>query len=112
MPRPALARRRTVAAAVAAPLSALALAACVPNNQAAGDAIAVTSSADSCEVATTEVPSGTVVFDVTNAGDDVTEFYLLAPDGLRIISEIENIGPGITRQLVVQVGAGDYLTAC
>lgn len=113
MPRPALARPRTLVRIVpAAAVASLALAACVPNNQAEGDAIAVTSTADACEVATTEVPSGTIVFDVTNSGDDVTEFYLLAPDGLRIISEVENIGPGITRQLVVQVGAGDYITAC
>lgn len=113
MPRPALARPRTLVRIVpAAAVASLALAACVPNNQAEGDAIAVTSTADACEVATTEAPSGTIVFDVTNSGDDVTEFYLLAPDGLRIISEVENIGPGITRQLVVQVGAGDYITAC
>ncbi|MDN4482998.1 iron uptake system protein EfeO [Demequina lignilytica] len=109
MPRPALARLGAVAAI---PVSALALAACVPNAQADGDTIAVSSTADACDVATTEAPSGTIVFDVTNDGDDVTEFYLLAPDGLRIISEVENIGPGITRQLVVQVGPGDYLTAC
>ncbi|MDN4478958.1 iron uptake system protein EfeO [Demequina sp. SYSU T00039] len=109
MPRPALARLGAVAAI---PVSALALAACVPNTQADGDTIAVSSTADACDVAATEAPSGTIVFDVTNDGDDVTEFYLLAPDGLRIISEVENIGPGITRQLVVQVGPGDYLTAC
>ncbi|WP_062519829.1 iron uptake system protein EfeO [Demequina silvatica] len=105
MPRPAL-------AASGAVLAALALSACVPNATADDEAIAVDSSNDACDVATAEVPSGTVVFDVTNTGDDVTEFYLLASDGLRIISEVENIGPGITRQLVVQVPAGDYLTAC
>ncbi len=112
MPRPALPRPRIVATIAALPLSVLALAACVPNNQPADAAIAVTSSADACDVASTEAPSGTIVFDVTNSGDDVTEFYLLAPDGLRIISEVENIGPGITRQLVVQIAPGDYLTAC
>ncbi|WP_062387340.1 iron uptake system protein EfeO [Demequina iriomotensis] len=109
MPRPALARPL---AATGAALSALALTACVPNASADDEAIAVESTADECKVASTEVPSGTVVFDVTNSGDDVTEFYLLASDGLRIISEVENVGPGITRQLVVQVPAGDYLTQC
>ncbi|WP_062318063.1 iron uptake system protein EfeO [Demequina maris] len=109
MPRPALARPLAASGAV---LAALALSACVPNASADDATIAVDSSADACDVATTEVPSGTVVFDVTNTGDDVTEFYLLASDGLRIISEVENVGPGITRQLVVQVPAGDYLTAC
>ena len=95
-----------------AALGAVTLTACVPNASADDDTVAVTSTADECQVASTEVPSGTIVFDVTNDGDDVTEFYLLASDGLRIISEVENIGPGITRQLVVQVPAGDYLTAC
>ncbi|MDN4476596.1 iron uptake system protein EfeO [Demequina sp. SYSU T00192] len=109
MPRPALARPLAASGAV---LAALALSACVPNASADDETIAVDSSADACDVATTEAPSGTVVFDVTNSGDDVTEFYLLASDGLRIISEVENVGPGITRQLVVQVPAGDYITAC
>ena len=48
-----------------------------------------------------EADSGTVRFAVTNAGDDVTEFYLLGEDGLRVVSEVENVGPGLTRDLVV-----------
>jgi iron uptake system component EfeO len=63
-------------------------------------------------VARTDAPSGTVTFSVRNTGDAVTEFYLLAEDGLRVISEIENIGPGLTRDLVVRVRPGSYLTAC
>ena len=43
---------------------------------------------------------------------NVTEFYLLAEDGLRVISEIENVGPGLTRDLVVRVRPGSYVTAC
>ena len=45
-------------------------------------------------------------------GDDVTEFYLLGEDGLRVVSEVENVGPGLTRDLVVQVKPGTYYTAC
>ncbi len=74
--------------------------------------IAVQSSADACELDATDAPSGSLRFAVTNTGSDVTEFYLLAEDGLRIISEVENVGPGITKNLVVQVPAGDYITAC
>jgi iron uptake system component EfeO len=107
--------RLTSAAALAALV--LPLAACVDNGAAGADAtgpgaIAVDSTADACDVATAEAPSGTVTFTVTNSGDDVTEFYLLADDRLRVVSEVENIGPGITRDLVVQVPAGDYYTAC
>jgi iron uptake system component EfeO len=42
----------------------------------------------------------------------VTEFYLLADDCLRIVGEAENIGPGLGRDLVVQLDAGSYFTAC
>lgn len=90
----------------------LALSACVPNNSTAADAVAVSSTDDACIVATTQAPSGTVTFSVTNDGSQVTEFYVLADDGLRIISEVENIGPGLTRDLVVQIPAGQYFTAC
>ena len=34
-------------------------------------------------------------------GDQVTEFYLLGEDGLRIVAEVENVGPSITRALTV-----------
>ena len=50
--------------------------------------------------------AATSPFTVTNTGDEVTEFYLLAEDGLRIVGEVENIGPGLTRDLVVQAAPG------
>ena len=79
-----------------------------------GDArkISVTSTDDECKVSTAEVPSGTVTFDVTNKGSQVTEFYLLGEDGLRIVGEVENIGPQLSRQLVVNAPDGTYVTAC
>ena len=49
----------------------------------------------------TEAPAGTLTFSVTNTGSKVTEFYLSPTDGLRIVGEVENIGPGLTRDLVV-----------
>lgn len=76
------------------------------------DAIAVTSSDDACDVAASEAGSGVLRFNVTNTGSDVTEFYVLAADGLQVISEVENIGPGLSRELVVQVGPGEYTLAC
>ena len=57
-------------------------------------------------------PSGKLTFNVTNGGSEVTEFYLLGDDGLRIVGEVENIGPGISRDLVLTAPAGDYFTAC
>ena len=76
------------------------LSACTANTSAAGDAIAVNSGDDVCEVAASEAPSGTVQFTVKNTGSQVTEFYVLADDGLQILSEVENIGPGLARDLV------------
>ena len=90
----------------------LALAACVPNNAAATGTVDVSSTDTECVLSATSAPSGHVVFSVTNDGSDVTEFYVLGSDGLRIVSELENIGPGTTRDLVVTVPAGQYLTSC
>lgn len=91
---------------------ALSLTACVPNATTGDETISVSSTDDACVLTAATAPSGNVVFSVTNDGSAVTEFYLLADDGLRVISEVENIGPGLTRDLVVQVGPGDYFTAC
>ena len=111
-------RNTLVAALVALPL----LAACTQNADtgsagASGDAadpraLTVDSSADSCTLSATEAPAGTLTFDVTNSGDQVTEFYLLGDDGLRIVAEVENIGPSISRALTVNAPAGTYVTAC
>ena len=60
----------------------------------------------------TKAPSGNVVFKVKNTGNEVTEFYLYGEDGLRIVGEIENIGPGLSRDLVVRAPPGKYVTAC
>ncbi|WP_457185211.1 iron uptake system protein EfeO [Nocardioides sp. P5_E3] len=75
-------------------------------------ALTVDSSADSCTLSATEAPAGALTFDVTNSGDQVTEFYLLGDDGLRIVAEVENIGPSISRALTVNAPAGTYVTAC
>jgi iron uptake system component EfeO len=111
---------RPLALIAAGAAAALLVAGCTPNDPvAAADAssdgpakLTVRSTADACEVSAASAPSGNVVFSVTNAGDEVTEFYLLAEDGLRIVSEVENIGPGITRDLVVTAKPGSYVTAC
>ena len=96
----------------------LAVAGCTDNapaaTGAAGDArtLSVTSSDTACTLSAVTAPSGPLTFAVTNTGTAVTEFYLLAADGLRIIGEVENIGPGITRELVLSAPAGSYFSAC
>ncbi|WP_395640738.1 iron uptake system protein EfeO [Pseudolysinimonas sp.] len=90
------------------------LAGCVPNAPAGADAtvIAVDSTADDCVLDTATVASGTVTFTVTNSGDRITEFYLLGEDGLSIVSEVENIAPGSSRDLTVLAQPGSYFTEC
>jgi iron uptake system component EfeO len=91
----------------------LLLAGCVSHAPSEASApLTVSSSADDCLLSAKTAPSGTISFAVTNDGPQVTEFYLLAADGLRVVSELENIGPGLTRTLVVQVPAGDYTAVC
>ena len=104
--------RTTVSAAVLSTVSAMALAACVPNSSSGTEAIAVSATDSECKVATTSAPSGAVTFKVTNGGKDVTEFEIVANDKLRIISEVENLGPGITRDLVVSLPEGSYFAVC
>ncbi|MFW0170600.1 iron uptake system protein EfeO [Rothia sp. P5766] len=76
------------------------------------EAVKVSSTETECKLSSTEVKAGKNTFSVTNDGKEVTEFYILADDGLRIISEIENIGPGITRDLTVELAEGQYKTSC
>jgi iron uptake system component EfeO len=109
-------RRTRLAALLGTGVAAtLALSGCVPNDvapEAGSAALVVDSTATDCAVSESTAPSGNVVFTVKNSGDQVTEFYLLADDGLRIVGEVENIGPGIERDLVVQARPGDYYTVC
>ncbi len=74
--------------------------------------LSVSSTDTECKVSANTAPSGTLTFAVTNAGAQVTEFYLLGSDGLRIVAEVENIGPGLTRELVLSAPAGSYFTVC
>jgi iron uptake system component EfeO len=83
-----------------------------PEEAKGGGAIAVDARDDACEVARTKADAGTLTFEVTNNGSRVTEFYLYAA-GDRIMGEVENVTPGLTRRLIVEVPeAGRYQTAC
>jgi iron uptake system component EfeO len=105
--------RRLIPALAVAGIGALVLSGCVAKSDAASsDALTVSSTASGCEVSGDAATSGTLTFDVSNDGDEVTEFYLLADDGLRIVGEVENIAPGASRTLTVVAQPGDYFTLC
>ncbi|WP_237195276.1 iron uptake system protein EfeO [Rothia nasimurium] len=93
---------------------ALTLTACVDKQaqQADGNTITVSSTTSDCLVSTNSTTSGTAQFSITNDGEKTTEFYLLGSDGLRIVSEKENIAPGQTADLTVSLQPGEYYTAC
>lgn len=74
--------------------------------------ISVTSSDDACTVEPATAAAGKVSFEIRNTGSQVTEFYLYRENGTSIVGEIENIGPGLSRDLIVTLGGGSYVTAC
>ncbi|WP_181783177.1 iron uptake system protein EfeO [Pseudonocardia pini] len=81
-------------------------------NGGGGGPIAVTASDTACQVSATEAPAGNISFTIKNSGTKVTEFYLYGT-GDRIMGEVENIGPGLSRDLIVEVpDGGAYTTAC
>jgi iron uptake system component EfeO len=119
-----MSRRSRAGIATAVLASAAALAGCTstapapPASGGAGGApadagpISVRAADDACEVGASEAAAGTITFSINNAGSKVTEFYLY-DTGDRIMGEVENIGPGLTRQLIVEVpDGGSYTTAC
>jgi len=105
--------RRSLSVLVAVGAAALVLSGCVAKSDAAtNDALVVTSTDSACDVSASSATSGTLAFEVNNDGAEVTEFYLLAEDGLRIVGEVENIAPGASRTLTVVAQPGEYFTVC
>ena len=77
----------------------------------AADTIPVAATDDACDVEASELEAGTHEFEVTNSGSKITEFYVYA-EGDRVMAEVENIAPGLSRPLLVELPAGEYETAC
>ena len=110
-----------ITSALAGAVALLALAACttsggasgaVSSSAGAGGPIAVQATDSQCTVATTTAPAGTITFQVQNTGSKVTEFYVYGA-GDRIVGEVENIAPGLTRELKVEMTEpGTFTTAC
>lgn len=104
---------RRLRLAVAAPLVlAVSLLGACSSEDKADTAIAVAADATTCGLGTTSVAGGTIGFDVTNDDDAVTEVYVYAADGKKVMGELENIGPGLTRSFTVKLKPGTYQVAC
>ena len=100
------------ALACALPATALILSACTGQSSEGDVTVSVTSTNDACEVSQSSAPAGNVVFSVKNDGSQETEFYVYEEDGTTIVTEVENVGPGLSRDLVANLTAGSYVTAC
>ncbi|MEU8138620.1 iron uptake system protein EfeO [Streptodolium elevatio] len=105
---PAL-RRTFAAIAGTALLGVPALAAC--SSDSGGDAVKVTASDKKCDVGKTDWTAGKNTLKVKNTGNQVTEVYVYA-QGDRIITERENIGPGISVDITFDIKPGQYEVAC
>jgi iron uptake system component EfeO len=106
--------RRTTYALAAVAVLPMALAGCTEKSstEAASGDIAVTATDSTCDVGASEGTTGNSTFQITNNGSKVTEFYVYG-EGDRVMGEVENIGPGLTRQLIVALpDPGTYQTAC
>jgi iron uptake system component EfeO len=111
-------RRGVVSAAICTALAVPLLSACTENQapQAADSAnpraVTVQATDTECKLSATTAPSGNLTFSVFNGGSKVTEFYLYGADGRKIIGEVEDISPGVSRDLVIEATPGQYVTAC
>lgn len=114
---------RTIAGSVATGLFALmvlAASACstttpVADAVAATEGITVTVSADRCSVSADTAESGSVLFTVVNASEEVAAVEVLSVEELSAQSSvggIRNIAPGISRDVVLVLGAGDHVVEC
>jgi iron uptake system component EfeO len=85
--------------------------ACSGSVKEQGDTVAIKATDTTCEVALAELPAGAHTFAIANKGSKVTEVYVYAP-GDKVVAEKENIGPGTSYRLTVDLKAGSYEIAC
>ena len=108
--RPALLSTLTLGAA-------LAVAACGGTQPTTGPAASLpagTVAVDAKEYAftpsTITVDAGEVTFQVKNSGTEEHEFEIF--QGETVVDEVENLVPGLSRDLTVNLAAGDYTFVC
>ncbi|WP_102191879.1 iron uptake system protein EfeO [Microbacterium aurantiacum] len=105
--------RRIIGALAAVGAGTLVLSGCVAKSDVdTAAAFEVSSTDGTCAVSAATAKSGTLTFEVTNDSSKISEFYLLAEDGLRIVGEVENIAPAASRTLTVVAQPGEYFTLC
>ena len=82
------------------------------NAAGAPSEVTVTATDTTCELSATAGTTGANTFQITNNGNKVTEFYVYG-EGERVMGEVENISPGLSRTLIVQLTEpGTFQTSC
>ena len=114
-------RTAPLLAATAALLAGVALTSCTAkesttstseSGKAAPAEVTVAATDTDCTLSGTEGATGANTFTITNNGNKVQEFYVY-DEGERVMGEVENISPGLSRKLIVQLTEpGTYTTAC
>lgn len=118
-------RRTTAAIALIALATAPMLAACGKDKAkdggtkgaaaASGSKVQVQASDTTCGLSSTALAPGATTFEIKNTGSKTTEVYVYGAVGdkfTKVLSEKENIGPGTSREMKVDLAAGSYEVAC
>ena len=103
--------RRPLGSLVVTVVVVLAIASACASKASPGEKVAVTASSSECGVSRTDLTSGSTTFAVTNKGTEVTEVYVYGEND-KVMGEVENIGPGTSRDVTVDLDAGSYEVAC
>lgn len=81
-----------------------------------GSTTTVTASDTACEVGSSTLPAGKNVLTVNNTGSDATEVYVYGKGSSgaydKVLGEVENVGPGISRKLTVTLAGTEVEVAC
>jgi uncharacterized cupredoxin-like copper-binding protein len=101
-------RARPITVSLVALAALLATGACTSS---AEDGFQVISNQTECIPERTSFDAGELTFTVKNEGNEPTELYVFG-EGDKVISEVENVGPGTSRSLTVDLAAGDYQLGC
>jgi iron uptake system component EfeO len=119
---------RALPAVIAA---ALALGACNDSTEPSPVTVNVTLREFNITLDRASVPRGTVIFHVSNAGEDIHEFLVIRTDrapnalpteangsyqengpGTQLLEEIEEVPPGSTRDLTIDLTEGAHVLIC
>jgi high-affinity iron transporter len=118
---PASVRRRNIAFGAIASIAAVTAVTVVVTGTSTEEkvpeqeAYLITSSDAACDLEQTDFSAGKIAFTIMNTGDDITEVYVYGKKGrdfTKIIDEVENIGPGQSNSMTVDLTPGEYQVTC